>query len=172
VLHRRIETTDLIGQYGAQGWVVELPSPVARSVCLRVPRPQKSTTNNEGTMSHIQTGLDFTILWLKQLARTAKQLPTATTSIGSSLRESALKPKMRNSMPSPALPGSRSREMGMKNESTAENTAKERRTIIRHVQRRFSDFGRKNSFHFDCDPVRMFLSGICLEYHNSAPNSR
>jgi hypothetical protein len=110
--------------------------------------------------------------WLKQLARTAKQVPTAKTRIGSSLRESALKPKMRNSIPSPALPGSTSREIGTKNESTAENAATERRNIIRHVQRRFSHFGRKNSFHFDWGSVRLFLCGIYFEYHKSASNSR
>ena len=152
------------------GWRVAFA--YVRSVCLRLPRPQKSTTNNKGTISHIQAMPALTMPWLKQLARTAKQVPEAKTRIGSSLRESALKPKMRNSMPSPALPGSKSREMGMKNESTAENTATERRNIIRAVQRRFCHFGRKNSFHFDCGPVRMSLSVIYLEYHKSTLHSR
>src|ERR1700688_3483300 len=81
------------------------------------------------------------------LASAARQVPITSTDIGSSLLDTALKATIRNMMPSPDRPGSTSRAMGARNESTNKNTETASRNMFLHVQRLCAHLGRAISCH-------------------------
>ena len=82
-------------------------------------RPQNITKIKSRIAIGAQTKLGaFCTTWFKNRVKAVKHPPAMTTDRGSSLLDAALKPSIRNSIPSPALPGSTSREKGTRKEST------------------------------------------------------
>jgi len=111
---------------------------------LRLPQNITNTKRKMAIGAQRKLGV-LCMPWFKARTNTVKQPPATTTDGGSSLLDAALKPTIRNSIPSPALPGSTSREKGTRNESTNKDTANARRSHLLRVHSTPFHFGRNFS---------------------------